>query len=248
MGTTLLPRDWLDAQQHIGTVKVLYSAEQLTALQDTQVQSAVSVLRTPQFWDYCIDGSTKWCSNFKRGSKMNESKEPGQKEKQVMDNCKLCSHKSDHRGCNRIYNLNVLEEILEVKRLTNNTTIPKRSTEGAAGYDLSLIENITIAAHGRGVVETGISVKVPKGTYARIAPRSRLVVKKSLDIGAGVVDEDYWGEIGVVLINNGNQDFTVKQGDRIAQLILKKVSTPASMKSKRWIRQPGELVDLVVQK
>ena len=64
MGTTLLPSDWLDAQQHIGTVKVLYSAEQLTALQDTQVQSAVSLLRTPQFWDYCIDGHTRGCSNF----------------------------------------------------------------------------------------------------------------------------------------------------------------------------------------
>ena len=226
MGTTLLPSDWLDAQQHIGTVKVLSSAEQLTALQDTQVQSAVSVLRTPQFWDYCIDGNTRWCSNFKRGSKMNESKESGQKEKKVMDNCKLCSCKSDHHICNRICNLNILEEILEVKRLTNNAAIPKRSTEGAVGYDLSSAENITIPAHGRGVVKTGISVKIPRGMYVRIAPRSGLSVKKSIDIGAGVVDEDYRGEIGVVLINNGNQDFTVKQGDRIAQLILEKVSTP----------------------
>ena len=158
---------------------------------------------------------------------MNESKESGQKEKKVMDNYKLCSCKSYHGSCNRICNLNILEEILEVKRLTNNATIPKDSTEGAAGHDLSSAENITTPAHARGVVKTGISLKVPKGTYARIAPRSGLFVKKSIDIGAGVVDEDYRDEIGVVLINNGNQHFTVKQSDRIAQLILEKVSTPS---------------------
>ena len=113
---------------------------------------------------------------------MNESKESGQKEKKVMDNCKLCSCKSDHHICNNICNLNILEEILEVKCLTNNAAIPKRSTEGAAGYDLSSAENTTIPAHGRGVVKTGISLKVPKGTSPRIAPRSGLSVKKSLTL------------------------------------------------------------------
>ena len=103
-----------------------------------------------------------------------------------------------------------MEEILEVKRLTNNVIIPKRSTEGVAGYDLSSAVNIIIPAHGRGVVKTRIPLKVPKRTYARIAPKSRCFVKKSLDIGANVVDEDYWDGIGVVLINNGNQDFTIK--------------------------------------
>ena len=70
---------------------------------------------------------------------MNESKESGQKEKKVMDNCKLCSRKSDNRSCNRICNLNVLEEILEVKRLTNNATIPKRSTEAAVMVRMVII-------------------------------------------------------------------------------------------------------------
>ena len=153
---------------------------------------------------------------------MNESKGSGRKEKKVMDNCKLCSCKSDHCICNRVCNLNILEEILEVKRLTNNSTIPKRSTEGAAGYDLTSAVNITIPAHGRVMVKSGISLKVPKGTYARIAPRSGISVKKSIGIGAGVVDEDYRGEVGVVLINNENQDFTVKQSDRFTQLILDK--------------------------
>ena len=118
-------------------------------------------------------------------------------------------------------------EILEFRRLTRNAAIPKRGSDGATGYDLSSAGDITIPAHGRGIVKTGLALKVPKGTYARIAPRSGLSVKKSIDIGAGVVDEDYRGEVGVVLVNNGDQDFPVKQGDRIAQLILEKIKTPS---------------------
>ena len=108
-----------------------------------------------------------------------------------------------------------------------NAAIPKRGSDGAAGYDLSSAVDVTIPTHGRGIVKTGLALKVPKGTYARIVPRSGLSVKKSIDIGAGVVDEDYRVEVGVVLINHGDQDFPVKQGGRIAQLILEKIKTPS---------------------
>ena len=76
-------------------------------------------------------------------------------------------------------------------------------------------------------MKTGISVQFPTGLYAKIAPRSGLALKKFIDVGAGVVDADYRGEVGVVLFNHGDQDFEVKMGDRIAQLILEKISTPA---------------------
>ena len=66
----------------------------------------------------------------------------------------------------------------------------------------------------------------PVGLYARIAPRSGLALKKFIDVGAGVVNSDYCGEVGVVLFNHVNQDFEVKMGDRIAQLILEKIDTP----------------------
>ena len=114
---------------------------------------------------------------------------------------------------------------LEVKRLGNNAATPKCGTKGAAGYDLSSVVDIVIPVHSRCVVKTGLSFRLPTGTYKRIAPRLGLSVTKSIDVGAGVVNADYRGEVGVVLFNNGNQNFQVKQGDCIAQLILKKVST-----------------------
>ena len=84
----------------------------------------------------------------------------------------------------------------------------------------------TIPTNSRGVVKIGIAIEIPKGLYARIAPRSGLSVKKSIDVGAGVVDGDYRGEIGVVLINHSNKDFEVNVGDRIAQMILEQIKTP----------------------
>ena len=73
-------------------------------------------------------------------------------------------------------------------------------------------------------MRTGLSIAIPENTYARIAPRSGLAVKKFLDTGAGVVDYDYRGEVGVVLFNHSEEDFEVKVGDRIAQLILERIS------------------------
>ena len=67
-----------------------------------------------------------------------------------------------------------------------------------------------IPARGKAVVKTGLSIAIPAETYARVAPRSGLAVKHFIDTGAGVVDEDYRGEVGVVLFNHSNVDF---QGD-----------------------------------
>lgn len=83
-----------------------------------------------------------------------------------------------------------------------------------------------IPARGKGIVKTDLSIAIPHGTYARIAPRSGLAVKSFIDTGAGVVDEDYRGAVGVVLFNHSDVEFKVKQGDRIAQLILERIMTP----------------------
>merc|ERR1711966_580167 len=71
---------------------------------------------------------------------------------------------------------------------------------------------------------TGLSIATPSSTYARIAPRSGLAAKKMIHVGAGVVDEDYRGEVGVVLFNHGSEPFEVKPADRIAQMILEKIA------------------------
>ena len=109
--------------------------------------------------------------------------------------------------------------------MSNNAALPERSTNGAVGYDLCASQDCTILAGGKGLVKIGLSISFPTGLYARIAPRSGLALKKLIDVGAGVVDSDYRGEVGVVLFNHGDQDFEVKMGDRIAQLILEKIDT-----------------------
>ena len=116
--------------------------------------------------------------------------------------------------------------MLKVQKLSNNAALLKRSTGGAAGCDLCALQDCTIPAKGKGLVKTGLAILFSAGLYARIAPRSGLALKKFIDVGAGLVDSDYCGDVGVVLFNHGDQNFEVKMGDRIAQLILEKIDTP----------------------
>ncbi|KAL6781347.1 NSG10 [Auxenochlorella protothecoides x Auxenochlorella symbiontica] len=115
---------------------------------------------------------------------------------------------------------------LLVKKLSEYAVLPKRGSVGAAGYDLASAEDVVIPARGKGVAKTDLSIACPPGTYARVAPRSGLAVKNFIDTGAGVVDEDYRGNVGVVLFNHSDVDFQVKRGDRVAQLILEVIQTP----------------------
>lgn len=103
--------------------------------------------------------------------------------------------------------------------------LPKRVDEGAAGYDLTSIETVTIAPRSRSLVSTGLSIQLPPYSYGRIAPRSGLSVK-GLDVGAGVIDESYTGIVKALLINNTDKEFSVSVGDRIVQLIIEPVYYP----------------------
>ena len=100
-----------------------------------------------------------------------------------------------------------------------------RGIDGATGYDLSSAEDLIISGKGKGVgvVKTGLAIAIPEGTYSRIAPPSGFAVKQFIDVGAGVVDANYRGEVGVVLFNYVDDEFCVRQGNRIAQLILERM-------------------------
>ena len=93
----------------------------------------------------------------------------------------------------------------------------------AAGFDLYSAYNYVIPGQGKVIVKTDISIRVPDGTYGRVAPRSGLSAKGHLDVGAGVVDRDSTGNVCVVLFNLASTDFSIKRGDRIAQLICEKI-------------------------
>lgn len=117
------------------------------------------------------------------------------------------------------------EEVLAVKLLSDHAKLPERASAQAAGYDLFSAHDLTIPAGDKAIVPTDISMAVPAGLYGRVAPRSGLAVKHFIDVGAGVIDSDYRGPVGVVLFNFGKAPFEVKRGDRVAQLILERIAS-----------------------
>jgi len=116
-----------------------------------------------------------------------------------------------------------IQSELFIKRLNTDAIIPSRGSKFSAGLDISSSVDTIVPAKGKAIIKTGLSIACPFMTYARIAPRSGLTVKKFIDVGAGVVDCDYRGEIGVVLFNFSDIDFQVRKGDKIAQMIIEKI-------------------------
>ena len=120
--------------------------------------------------------------------------------------------------------LKVKEIPLIVKKLSNYATLPKRGSPQAAGFDLSAAYDLLVPAGGKAIAKTDLAMKIPQTCYGRIAPRSGLAWKKHIDVGAGVIDADYRGNVGVVLFNHAKEDLVIKRGDRVAQLVLEKIS------------------------
>ena len=111
------------------------------------------------------------------------------------------------------------------KKLHKDSIVPKKGSALAAGYDLFCYtdKDILIESSGKAMIPTGISVELPHNSYGRVAPRSGLTWNKFLDVGAGVVDEDYRGEILVILFNFSKENVIIKNGDKIAQLIVERI-------------------------
>lgn len=99
---------------------------------------------------------------------------------------------------------------------------PTKGSDLSAGYDLATPDAYTVQPKQQCMVSTGLRVLCPEGTYARIAPRSGLAAKHSIDVMAGVVDPDYRGEVKVILMNFGETPLHITPGMRIAQLIFEK--------------------------
>lgn len=113
-----------------------------------------------------------------------------------------------------------------VERMSEDAIVPTRGSIRAAGYDLYASEEAEVPARGKALISTGLRIKVPTGTYGRIAPRSGLAWKHHLDVGAGVIDEDYRGEVKVVIFNLGPDAYAVGKGERIPQLICEQIAYP----------------------
>ena len=117
-------------------------------------------------------------------------------------------------------------EVLQVVKITERATFPSKAYEKAAGHDLYSAYDYKIPPQGKEKVVTDIRVKVPEGTYGRIAPKSGPAMQNHISIGAGVVDEDYTGNLSILVFNLSNSEFDIKTGDSIAQLICERIAHP----------------------
>lgn len=111
--------------------------------------------------------------------------------------------------------------------------LPAYASEGAAGADLSAAiadpDGITLAPGERALVPTGFALQLPAGYEAQVRPRSGLAIRHGVTVlnSPGTIDADYRGEVQVILINLGSEPFTLRRGDRIAQLVAAPVSRAA---------------------
>lgn len=120
--------------------------------------------------------------------------------------------------------------VLRVKRLDGNEdmALPSYETDGASGLDLRAAVDGELTLHPGEIrlVPTGLAISLPPGYEAQIRPRSGLALKHGVGMvnAPGTIDSDYRGEIGLVLINWGKSPFVIKRGDRIAQMVVTRVS------------------------
>lgn len=114
------------------------------------------------------------------------------------------------------------EIIIPFQKLSEKAKVPSQATFSDAGYDLFATDTYTLKPGERKLYKTNISTAIPNGYYGRIAPRSGLAYKHGIDVLAGVIDSGYRGDIWVILINFGQEDFPVNEGDKIAQFIIEK--------------------------
>ena len=110
--------------------------------------------------------------------------------------CKIkneCKDNCNHRSKCKLYSFvnEKGDEVVKIQRVNVNAKLPVRGTEGAARYDLAVAQVAVVPAHGKCLVKTGLAMALPPGCYGRIASRSRLALKKFIDVGAGIIDADY---------------------------------------------------------
>jgi len=123
---------------------------------------------------------------------------------------------------------------LEIKLLSENATTPTRANEFDSGLDLYVSETITIPAHTTKVVKTDIAINLPYGYEAQVRPRSGKSLKTKLRVALGTIDKTYHKEIGIITDNIGDEDITVKKGERLAQLVVAPVVYPTPKEVKEF--------------
>lgn len=115
---------------------------------------------------------------------------------------------------------------VKISRHHEDAQIPAYATSGSSGMDLYSVDSVTIQPFERALVQTGIRISLPIGYEAQVRPRSGLALKKGLTVlnSPGTIDQDYLGEIGVILYNSSQDVVVLNKGERIAQLVISPVA------------------------
>jgi dUTP pyrophosphatase len=117
----------------------------------------------------------------------------------------------------------MIEPAVKIFRKDKKAALPVYATRGAAGADVEALipKEITLAPGRREKIPTGLRLEIPAGWEAQVRPRSGLALKHGITVlnAPGTIDSDYRGELEVILVNLGNTPYTVRSGDRIAQLV-----------------------------
>jgi dUTP pyrophosphatase len=111
------------------------------------------------------------------------------------------------------------EKELQVKLVSEDAVLPQYGSDAAAGLDLVSPKDATIPAWGSALIDLGIQMVIPTGYYGRIASRSSLALR-GIEVGAGVIDADYRGNVKVLIRNHSNNDFVIGKFYRCAQMII----------------------------
>lgn len=221
----LLGRDWLHQTKAVGTYDenayVIQAGGKTVRLEGQRYTKAEVVLSDSSSEGSSTDESTETSDSSEEESSDEDDEEEGNSE--IIQTYRA--------RCVRLEQFDVRPRlsstrVLKVKKEHPDATLPMRATGESAGYDLFASRETTILAGGQDLVSTGISIEIPEGYYGQVKPRSGLALKKGVTTDAGVIDRDYRGEVGVILVNRGKKEFTAKKGERVAQLVLIKNATP----------------------
>lgn len=135
----------------------------------------------------------------------------------------------------KLFEESIKPPVVLIEKAADEIEMPAYATDGAAGADIRayLSEDVVIQPGERKLISTGLKAGIPVGYEIQVRPRSGLALKNGITVlnAPGTIDSDYKGDIGVILHNTSNEPFTVKNGERIAQIVVAKVASSAFMRS-----------------
>jgi len=140
----------------------------------------------------------------------------------------LC-HRKDRTQVSLVEGKKRITNRLRIKRLQRNAIVLTKGSRMAAAHDIYALKDGTIPAQRQMLVDTGIAIGLPRGTYGRVAARSGMASKHGIGVGGGVIEANYTGEIKVILRNHGDTCYEFKAGPRIAELIVEKIQIHDAM-------------------